>query len=103
VSLRAYNKMTLHSSGLFSVRTASGCIDNTLVLPVSPFLPDEKTLAFVATIHSVRGSKRDDSESVRIFFWAGLDSDRDNKGGTGRTHFASQPTRNNCLDKCEVL
>jgi hypothetical protein len=49
--------MTLHSSGLFSVRTASGCIDNTLVLPVSPFLPDEKTLAFVATIHFVRGSK----------------------------------------------
>jgi hypothetical protein len=47
--------MTLHSSGLFSVRTASGCIDNTLVLPVSPFLPDEKTLAFVATIHFVRG------------------------------------------------
>jgi hypothetical protein len=56
VFLRAYNKMTLHLSGLFSVRTASGCIDNTLVLPVSPFLPDEKTLAFVATIHFVRGS-----------------------------------------------
>jgi hypothetical protein len=48
--------MTLHSSGLFSVRTASGCIDNTLVLPVSPFLPAEKTLAFVATIHFVRSS-----------------------------------------------
>jgi len=53
--LRTYNKMTLHSSGLFSVRTASGCIDNTVVLPVSPLLPDEKTLAFVATIRFVRG------------------------------------------------
>jgi len=27
-SIRASNKMTLHSSGLFSVWTASGCIDN---------------------------------------------------------------------------
>jgi hypothetical protein len=62
--------MTLHSSGLFSVRTASGCIDNVMALPVSPSLPDEKTLAsvspslpdektlaFVATTHFVRGSK----------------------------------------------
>jgi hypothetical protein len=56
MKLRAYNKMTLHSSGLFSVRTASGRIDNTLILPASPFLPDEETLAFVATIHFVRDS-----------------------------------------------
>jgi outer membrane protein TolC len=26
--IRAYNKMTLYSNGLFSIRTASGCIDN---------------------------------------------------------------------------
>ena len=28
--LRAYNKMTLYSSVLFSIRTASGCIDNAI-------------------------------------------------------------------------
>ncbi len=54
--LRAYNKMTLYSSGLFSARTASGCIDNAFALPVSPSLPDEKTLTFGTTIHFVRGS-----------------------------------------------
>ena len=48
--------MTLYSSGLFSVRTASGYIDNALALPVSPSLPDEKTLTFGKTIHFVRGS-----------------------------------------------
>ena len=54
--LRAYNKMTLYSSGLFFVLTASGCIDNALALPVSPSLQDEKTLAFGTTIHFVRDS-----------------------------------------------
>jgi len=49
--------MTLYSSGLFSVRTASGCIDNAFALPVSPSLPGGKTLAFGTTIHFVRGSK----------------------------------------------
>jgi len=48
--------MTLYSSGFFSVRTASGCIDNAFALPVSPSLPGEKTLAFGTTIHFVRGS-----------------------------------------------
>jgi hypothetical protein len=55
-SLRAYNKMTLYSSGLFFVLTASGCIDNALALPVSPSLQDKKTLAFGTTIHFVRDS-----------------------------------------------
>ena len=54
--IRAYNKMTLYSSGLFFVLTASGCIDNALALPVSPSLQDEKTLAFGTTIHFVRDS-----------------------------------------------
>jgi hypothetical protein len=58
--------MTLHSSGLFSFRTASGCIENGLVLPVSPFLPDEKTLVFVATIHFVRGSKPLSNQEYRF-------------------------------------
>ena len=49
--------MTLYSSGLFFVLTASGCIDNALTLPVSPSLQDEKTLAFGTTIHFVRDSK----------------------------------------------
>ena len=56
IELRAYNKMTLYSSGLFSVWPASGCIDNLSRLPASPSLPDEKTLAFGTTIHFVRGS-----------------------------------------------
>jgi len=60
--------MTLHSSGLFSVRTASGCIDNALVLPVSPSLPDEETLAFVATIHLVRGSEYDGAQHSAVKF-----------------------------------
>jgi hypothetical protein len=55
--LRAYNKMTLYSSGLFFVLTASGCIDNASALPVSPSLQDKKTLAFCATVHFVRDSK----------------------------------------------
>jgi hypothetical protein len=55
--LRAYNKMTLYSSGLFFVLTASGYIDNALALPVSPSLQDKKTLAFGTTIHFVRDSK----------------------------------------------
>jgi hypothetical protein len=38
--------MSLYSSGLFFVLTASGCIDNASALPVSPSLQDEKTLAF---------------------------------------------------------
>ena len=49
--------MTLYSSGLFPVRTASGCIDNAFALPVSPSLPGGKTLAFGTTIHFVRGFK----------------------------------------------
>ncbi len=60
--------MTLYSSGLFSVLTASGCIDNALALPVSPSLEDEKTLAFGTTIHFVRDSK------FRISFNSHLDS-----------------------------
>ena len=56
--------MTLYSSGLFFVLTASGCIDNALTLPVSPSLQDEKTLAFGTTIHFVRDSK---SNRGRIF------------------------------------
>jgi len=43
--------MTLYSSGFFSVWPASGCIDNLSRLPASPWLPDEKTLAFGTTIH----------------------------------------------------
>ena len=56
--------MTLYSSGLFFVLTASGCIDNASALPVSPSLQDEKTLAFGTTIHFVRDSK---SNRGRIF------------------------------------
>ena len=48
--------MTLYSSSLFFVLTASGCIDNALALPVSPSLQDKKTLAFGTTIHFVRDS-----------------------------------------------
>ncbi len=48
--------MTLYSSGLFFVLTASGCIDNASALPASPSLQDEKTLAFGTTIHFVRDS-----------------------------------------------
>ena len=40
--LRAYNKMTLYSSGLFSVRTASGCIDNALTKACFAFLAGKK-------------------------------------------------------------
>jgi hypothetical protein len=50
--------MTLYSSGMFFVLTASGCIDNALALPVSPSLQDKKTLAFGTTIHFVRDSKK---------------------------------------------
>ena len=49
--------MTLYSSGLFSVRTAPGCIDNALALPASPFLPGKKTLVFGTTIHLIRPNK----------------------------------------------
>jgi len=64
--LRTYNKMTLYSSGLFSVRTASGCIDNAFALPVSPSLPGGKTLAFGTTIHFVRGSKAGGAKNVVV-------------------------------------
>ncbi len=50
--------MTLYSSGLFSIWTASGCIENLSRLPASPSLPVEKTLAFGTTIHFVRGSNK---------------------------------------------
>ncbi|MBW8038589.1 MAG: hypothetical protein FVQ85_01165 [Planctomycetes bacterium] len=63
--LRAYNKMTLYSSGLFFVLTASGCIDNASALPVSPSLQDEKTLALGTTIHFVRDSKYE--RTIRIY------------------------------------
>ena len=58
--------MTLYSSGLFFVLTASGCIDNALALPVSPSLQDKKTLAFGTTIHFVRDSKSNRGRIVEL-------------------------------------
>jgi hypothetical protein len=49
--------MTLYSSGSFSARTASSCIDNGSALAVSLSLLDEKTLTFGTTIHFVRDSE----------------------------------------------
>ena len=59
--------MTLYSSSLFPVWPASGCIDNLSRLPASPWLPDEKTLAFGTTIHFVRGSKILITQTDRFF------------------------------------
>ncbi len=54
--------MTLHSSGLFRVWTASGCIDH-LQMVCFAFGADAKVLAFGATIHFVRHSK------FHLVFW----------------------------------
>ena len=40
--VRAPNKMTLHSKGLFRLWTASGCIDNAEQKPASPSVPQRK-------------------------------------------------------------
>jgi len=49
--------MTLHSNSLFRLWTASGCIDHPQMACFA-FGADTKVLAFGATIHFIRHSKK---------------------------------------------